>query len=184
MIIHDSMSYGIFTSTDSGLHTKWFSYDLKMKICKHNKTNKRTEIKQFDWFIERIQMRVAFAWLSECSGEKTSCVSKNFLEINQYFALTSYRNMIGQFIELCLLHIRVFFGGKTKRPYFDLFIHWLIKQMTNTCRNQFSRSYKNRSSLKTDHYESLFHKNPMKMCWKTHEPFSRPWKQRFRISWC
>ena len=31
-------------------------------------------------------------------------------------------------IEQCLLHIRVFFGG------FDLFVHWLIKQITNTCR--------------------------------------------------
>ena len=29
-------------------------------------------------------------------------------------------------IEQCLLHIRVFFGGKTKSPCFDLFIHWLI----------------------------------------------------------
>ena len=34
-------------------------------------------------------------------------------------------------IEQCLLHIRVFFGGKTKSPCFDLFIHWLIKQITN-----------------------------------------------------
>ena len=49
-------------------------------------------------------------------------------------------------IEQCLLHIRVFFGGKTKRPCFDLFIHWLIKQITNTYRNQFSRSYENRSN--------------------------------------
>ena len=31
-------------------------------------------------------------------------------------------------IEQCLLHIRVFFGGKVKSPCFDLFIHWLIKQ--------------------------------------------------------
>ena len=29
-------------------------------------------------------------------------------------------------IEQCLLHIRVFFGGKTKSSCFDLFIHWLI----------------------------------------------------------
>ena len=49
-------------------------------------------------------------------------------------------------IEQCPLHIRVFFGGKTKSPCFDLFIHWLIKQMTNTYRNQFSRSYENRSN--------------------------------------
>ena len=38
-----------------------------------NRKNKRTEIQQFDWFIERIQTRVAFGWLSERSAEKTSC---------------------------------------------------------------------------------------------------------------
>ena len=48
-------------------------------------------------------------------------------------------------IEQCLLHIRVFFGGKTKSPCFVLFIHWLIKQITNTYGNHFSRSYENRS---------------------------------------
>ena len=62
--------------------------------------------------------------------------TENFLEINRHFALTS-----------CLLHIRVYFGGKTRKQeaMFDLFIHWLIKQITNTHRNHFSRSYENRS---------------------------------------
>ena len=45
----------------------------------------------------------------------------------------------------CLLYFRVFFGWKTKRPCFDLFIHWLIKK-SNTFRNYFSRSYENRSN--------------------------------------
>ena len=40
-------------------------------------------------------------------------------------------------IEQCLLYIRIFFGGKTKSPCFDLFIHWLIKQITNSYRNHF-----------------------------------------------
>ena len=48
--------------------------------------------------------------------------------------------------EQCLLHIRVFFGMKTKSPCFDLFIRWLIKQITNTYQNHFSRSYENRSN--------------------------------------
>ena len=52
-------------------------------------------------------------------------------------------------IEQCLLHIRVFFGGKTKRPCFDLFIYWLIKQITNAYRNYFSRLYENRSNFST-----------------------------------
>ena len=55
-------------------------------------------------------------------------------------------------IEQCLLHISVFFGGKTKRLSLDLFIHWLIKQITNTYRNHFSRSYENRSF---PHFRSL-----------------------------
>ena len=52
-------------------------------------------------------------------------------------------------IEQCLLRIRVFFRGKTKKPCFDLFIHWLIKQITNSCRNHFSRSYENHSIVKS-----------------------------------
>ena len=71
---------------------------MTLKGKRANKTetiNKRTEIERFDWFVERIQTRVAFGWLSERSAEKTQC-PKNFLEINRYFALTSYCNTIGQ----------------------------------------------------------------------------------------
>ena len=50
-----------------------FSYDLEMKTREQNGNNKRTEVERFDWFIERIQTRVAFGWLSERSGEKASC---------------------------------------------------------------------------------------------------------------
>ena len=46
------------------------SYDLEMKTRGQNRNNKRTEIERFDWFIERIQTRVAFRWLSERSGKK------------------------------------------------------------------------------------------------------------------
>ena len=56
---------------------------------------KQTEIERFDWFIERIQTCVAFGWLRERRGEKHFTL-ENFLEINRYFALTSYYNTIGQ----------------------------------------------------------------------------------------
>ena len=46
-----------------------FSYDLEMKTREQNRNNKQTEIERFDWFIERIQTRAAFGWLSERSGE-------------------------------------------------------------------------------------------------------------------
>ena len=56
-------------------------------------------------------------------------------------------------IEQCLLHNRVFLGGKTNSPRSDLFIHWLIKQITNTYRrrNHFSRSYEIRSKVDLIH---------------------------------
>ena len=50
-------------------------------------------------------------------------------------------------IEQCPLHNRAFFGGKTKNPCFDLLNYWLIKQITNTYWNHFSRSQENRSIL-------------------------------------
>ena len=55
---------------------------LKMKTREHNRNNKRTKIERFDWCIE-------------CSGGK-SFMLENFLEINPYFAVTSYCNTIGQ----------------------------------------------------------------------------------------
>ena len=50
-----------------------FLFDLEMKTREQNWNNKRKEIERFDWFIDRIQTRVAFDWLSELSGEKISC---------------------------------------------------------------------------------------------------------------
>ena len=66
-----------------------FLCDLEMTMRKQNRHNKQKEIEPSDWFIERIQTHMAFGWLSGRSAEKTSC-AKNFLEINQYFALMPY----------------------------------------------------------------------------------------------
>ena len=117
-------------------------------------------MKRFDWFIERIQTCVAFGWLSERSAEKTSC-PKNFLEINRYFAVTSYCNTIGQ-SNNAWVFFGVLFGGKTKSLCFDLFIHWLMKQITNTDRNYFSRSYENRSITAVCFLFLLEHINKLK----------------------
>ena len=97
---------------------KRFSYDLEMKTHEQNRNNKRTEIERFDWFIKRIQTPVAFGWLKLHARE---------LSRNQ--SILRFDVILQQDwpIEQRLLHIRVFSGGKTKRPCFDLFIHWLIK---------------------------------------------------------
>ena len=42
-----------------------FLYDIEIKSREQNSNIKLTEIERFDWFIERIQTRVAFGWLSE-----------------------------------------------------------------------------------------------------------------------
>ena len=47
-------------------------------------------------------------------------------------------------IEQCLLHIRVSLAGKRRGHVLKSFIHWVMKQITNTYRNHFSRSYENR----------------------------------------
>ena len=45
-------------------------YDLEMKKRQQIRNNNRTKIERFDWFIKRIQTRVAFGWLS---GRLISC---------------------------------------------------------------------------------------------------------------
>ena len=105
---------------------------------------KRTEIERFNWFIERIQPRVAFGWLSERVKKRHA----RELSRNQPILRFDFILQHDWPIEQCLLHIRAFFGGKRKRPCFDLAIHWLIKQITNTYRNHFSRSYENHPILK------------------------------------
>ena len=107
------------------------SHDLEMKTREKKRNNKRTEIEWFDWFIERIQTRVAFGWLGERLAEKLHArraFSKS-IDTSLWHTATHYWP-----IEQCLLHIRVVCGGNTKSPCFDLFIHWLMKQITNTYR--------------------------------------------------
>ena len=135
------------------------SYDLEMKTREQNRKNKRTEIERFDWFIERIQTHLAFGWLSERSAEKTSC-PKNFLEI----VLTSYCNRIGQSNNAFSI-LGFSLAGKG-RGHVLIFIHWLIKQITNTYRNHFSRTYDNRSNYRVHLFKvklALIGKNKSQM---------------------
>ena len=73
------------------------------------KRKQQTNGNRVIWFIELLQTRVAFGWLSERSGWNTSC-PRTFL--------TSYCNTIGQ-LNNAFFHIRFFLGGKTKSPCFD-----------------------------------------------------------------
>ena len=91
-----ALSAWLMVGTDIKLVITLHEYRaMVMKWKRMNKTEATTEIEWFDWFIEQIQTHVASGWLSEYPYEK-NFMPENFLEINRYFALTSYFNMIGQ----------------------------------------------------------------------------------------
>jgi len=112
-------------------HIEQFSYDLEMKTHKQNRKNKQTEMEQFDWFIKRIQMSVAFGWL--ILNAQVKKLHAQELSRNQPILCFDVELQNDWPIEQSLLRIRVFFGGKTKR-------------LTNTYRDHFSWSYKNHSN--------------------------------------
>ena len=81
-----------------------------------------------------------------------------------YLALTSYYKTIGQSNNASSI-IGFSLAGKRRVYILIFFIHWLIKQITNTYRNHFSRSYKNRSIKKI---LNKFHHRALTMimfCW-------------------
>ena len=113
-----------------------------METHEQNRNNRRTEIKWFDWFIKRIQTRVAFGWLSGRSGEKTSCPRTFWKSTDTSF----WRHTAIRLVNRTTPPYWGFLWRKNKSSCFDLFIHSLIKQITNTYRNHFVRSYENRSN--------------------------------------
>ena len=115
-----------------------FSYDLGMKTREQNWNNKRPEIERFEWLIEP-KARVAFQWLVWWANALVKRFHARELSRNQSILCVDVILQHDWPIEQCLLHISFFFGGKTKSPCVDPYIHWLIKQITNTYRNHFPR---------------------------------------------
>ena len=97
------------------------------------------------WLVYWTDTNARAFWLVKRTLRWKNFMPENFLETCQPILRFDVILRHDWPIEQCLLHIKVFFGGKTKRPCFDLFIHWLLKQITNTYRNHFSRSYENHS---------------------------------------
>ena len=119
-----------------GMLMEGFSYDLEMET--REKTQKeQTNGNRAIWLVYRTGPNAQVKNLIHAREH-----SKNKLILR--FDVTVQHDWP---IEQCLLHIRVFFSGKTKRSCFDLFVHWLIKQIKNTYRNHFSRSYENCSNM-------------------------------------
>ena len=91
-----------------------------------------------NWLVYQTDTNAGGFWLV-----KGTLSWKNFMPKNLHCwksTNTSLWRHTATWIKQCVLHIRVFFGGNMKRPCFDLFIHWLLKQIMNTYWNYFSRS--------------------------------------------
>ena len=116
--------------------TERFSHDVETKTREQSRNNNRMHWYRVIWLIWLVcrtdTSACGFLLVKRTLGWKNFMPEK-FLEINRYFALTSLQHD-WPLIEQCLLYIRVFSGRKTKSPCFDLFIHWLIKQVKNTYR--------------------------------------------------
>ena len=70
---------------------------MTLRWKRANKTETTNELERFDWFMEPTDTNAPGFWLvSERSAEKNFMHEENFIEINRYFALTSYCNTIGQ----------------------------------------------------------------------------------------
>ena len=71
-----------------------FSYDLEMKTREQNRNNKRVETAI--WLVYRTDTNARGYWLVKRTLGWKNFIPENFLEINRYFAFTSYCNTIGQ----------------------------------------------------------------------------------------
>ena len=138
-------------SNDTG-PVERFLYDLEMKTCEQNRNNKRTEIQKykyrFDWFVEWIQMRVAYGWLKNAQQKKLHARELSRSQSILHFYVTLQHNF-GQSNSAFSNFYQGFLRWKTKSPCFDLFIHWLIKQINKEhLPKPFFKSYENHSYLK------------------------------------
>ena len=116
-----------------------FSYDLESENAR-TKQKQQTTANRAIWLVYRADTNARGFWLVKRTLGWKNFMPENFLEINRYFALTSYCNTIGQSNNVFSI---LGFSLAGKRRGHVLF-HWLIKQITNTYLNHFSRSYENR----------------------------------------
>ena len=111
------------------------------------KQKQQTKGNRAIWLVYRTNTNARGFWLVKRTlGWKNSMpedMPENFLEINRYFALTSYCNTIGQSNNS--FSILWFSLAEKQRVHVWSFYPLADITITNTYRNYFSRSYKNRS---------------------------------------
>ena len=144
-LIIRSLNRGIVSQlTETLVLLEGFLYDLEIE--QETKQKQQTNRNRVIWLVYWVGTNAHGFWLVKRTPWWKNFMPENFLEINRYFALISYCNTIGQ-LNNALSILGFSLAGKKRSPCFDLFIHWLIKQITNTYLNHFSRSYENHSNL-------------------------------------
>ena len=120
-----------------------FSYDLEMKTREQNRNNKRVETAI--WLVYRTDTNARGFWLVKRTLGWKTFIPENFLEINRYFALTSYCNTISQLNYA--FSILGFLWRENEEAMF-----WSFHPLADKSNNEHlprSRSYENHFILKS-----------------------------------
>ena len=127
---------------------QWRS-DFRMTLKWQRANNTETAI----WLVYRTDTNARGFWLVKRTLRWKNLIPENYLEINRYFALTSYCNTIGQSINT--FSILGFLWRKNEEAMFWSF-HPLADKTNNErkLRNYFSWSYENRSEFQAFGYWS------------------------------
>ena len=118
-------------SKHTHLHFDQSDFRMTLKWKRANNKKQQTNGNRAIWLVYRTDTNARGFWLVKGTlGWK----KRHARELSRNQSIPCFEVILQHDwpIEQCLFHIRVFSGGKTKRPCFDLFIHWLIKPITNT----------------------------------------------------
>ena len=117
-----------------------------MKTREQNRNNKR--VRTAIWLVYRTDTNARGFWLVKRTLGWKNFMPENFLEINRYFALTSYCNTIGQSRNgFSILGFLGGGGGGNEEAMFWSFQPLADKTNNEHLRNDFSRLYENRSNV-------------------------------------
>ena len=148
---------------------------MTLKWKRANKTKTTNERKKAIWLVYLTDTNATGFWLV-----KRTLGWRNFmpeeLSRNCFDVILQH----DWSIEQCLLHIRVFFGGKTKSPCFVLFIHWLIKQIQTLTETIFQGHTKTALTLHLQLVHRLAHRT---LWWQRPDTSLRGLVSRNTISW-
>ena len=100
-----------------------------MMMHKHNQNNKRTTRKQFDWFSEQGQMRMAFL----LGLAKRQSKANRFQAKNMLFSLTllAFQHSDRSIKQASSQITRCIFTGKTAKPCFHTSSYTVLADETN-----------------------------------------------------